>query len=150
MVRWITRDIRSRNCILENSWTHWSFKAGKPTSRLKYVQFQYSLYSPCIGPRSRDSKINGRSCDIVVDYRAERDFTDCEMFDAKIASALKRTISSAHFRRRVSVEEQRAQKDDRFVRGSQIPYMMYEYFRATRAHEAVQGLSDLIQYTLTR
>ena len=33
-----------------------------------------------------------------------------------------------HFRERVSVEEQRAQKDDRFLRGRQIAYIIYEYF----------------------
>ena len=41
-----------------------------------------------------------------------------------------------------SVEEQRAQKYE------QIAYMMYEYFRATRACEAVQGLSDLFSIRL--
>ena len=41
-----------------------------------------------------------------------------------------------------SVEEQRVQKSDRFSRGGQIAYMIYEHFRATGAYEAVQGLSD--------
>ena len=45
-----------------------------------------------------------------------RDFTNYEMPDAKIASALKKILTSVHFRRRVSVEEQRVQKDDRFSR----------------------------------
>ena len=43
-----------------------------------------------------------------------RDFSDFEMLDAKIASALKRIISNQHFRRRVGVEEQTARKYDRF------------------------------------
>ena len=38
------------------------------------------------------------------------EFTDCLMLDAKIASALKKLLTSVHFRKRVSVEEQRAQK----------------------------------------
>ena len=46
------------------------------------------------------------------------------------------------------VEEQRAQKSDRFLRGRQIAYMIYEYFRATGAFEAVQGLSDLFRIRL--
>ena len=37
-------------------------------------------------------------------------FLDFEMLDAKIASALRKIISSTSSRRRVSVEEQRAQK----------------------------------------
>ena len=52
------------------------------------------------------------------------------------------------FRRRESVEEQRAQKDDRFLRRKEIAYMIFEHFRATGAHEAVQGLSDLFKKRL--
>ena len=47
---------------------------------------------------------------------AGQDFPNFEMLDAKIASALKKLLTSAHFRKIVSVEEQRAQKDDRFLR----------------------------------
>ena len=50
--------------------------------------------------------------------------------------------------KRVSVEEQRAQKYDRFWRGWQIAEMIYEHFRATGAYEAVQGLSDLFNIRL--
>ena len=45
---------------------------------------------------------------------------DFEMLDARIASALRMIISNTSFRRRVSVEEQRAQKYNRFLRGRQI------------------------------
>ena len=58
-----------------------------------------------------------------------------EMLDAKIALALNKLLTSVHFGIRVSVEEQRAQKDDRFLRGRQIAYMIYEHFRATRASD---------------
>ena len=77
------------------------------------------------------------------------DFPDYDMLDAMIASALKRLLDKrVHFRKRVSVEEQRAQKYDRFLRGRQIAYMIYEHFRATGACEAVQGLSDLFSKRL--
>ena len=49
------------------------------------------------------------------------DFLDYDVLDAMIASTLKKLlINCVHFRKRVSVEEQRAQKSDRFVRGRQI------------------------------
>ena len=54
----------------------------------------------------------------------------------------------AHFQKRVSVEELRAQKDDRFLRGRQIAHMICEHFRSTAAYEAVQGLSDLSKIRL--
>ena len=77
-----------------------------------------------------------------------RDFPDFEMLDAKIASALKKIISQQHFRRRVSVEEQPAQKHDRTLRGRQIACMIYDHFRATGAYDATQDQSDLFNVSL--
>ena len=45
---------------------------------------------------------------------------DFEVLDAKIASALNRIIQNTQFQRRISLEEQKAQKEDRFLRGRQI------------------------------
>ena len=71
------------------------------------------------------------------------------MFDAMIASALKRLLGKLiHFRKRVSVEEQRAQKTSRFLRWRQIAHTIYEHFRATGVFEAVQRLSDLLKLHL--
>ena len=39
-----------------------------------------------------------------------------EVLDAKIASALNRIIQKTQFKRRISLEEQKAQKQDRFLR----------------------------------
>ena len=52
-----------------------------------------------------------------------------EVLDARIASALNRIIHNSHFKRRISLEEQKAQKEDRFLRGRQIAYLIYDYFR---------------------
>ena len=77
------------------------------------------------------------------------DFPDYDMRDAIIASALKKLLDRhVRFRRRVSVEEQRAQKYDRLSQGRQIAYMIYEHFRATGGDEAVQGISDLFNIRL--
>ena len=77
------------------------------------------------------------------------DFHDFDILDAMTASALKRLLDKhIHFRKRVSVEEQRAQNSDRFSRGRQIAYMIYEHSRATGTREAVQGLSDLFTISL--
>ena len=68
-----------------------------------------------------------------------KDFPDFEMLDAKIASALRKIISNSNSRR-VSVEEQRGHKHDRFLRGRQIAYMIHDHFQATGACNAAQGL----------
>ena len=43
-----------------------------------------------------------------------------EVLDARIAPALNKIIHNSHFKRRISLEEQKAQKQDRFLRGRQI------------------------------
>ena len=56
---------------------------------------------------------------------------DFEVPDERIASALNRVIHNSHLKRRVSLEEQKAQKEDRFLRGGQIAFLIYDHFRVT-------------------
>ena len=71
-----------------------------------------------------------------------------EVLDARIASALNKIIHNSHFKRRISLEEQKAQKQDRFLRGRQIAYLIYEYFRVTGAHDSVENYADLFTISL--
>ena len=48
-----------------------------------------------------------------------------EVLDAKIAPALNRIIHNTPFKRKVSLEEQKTLKEDRFLRGRQIAYLIY-------------------------
>ena len=85
--------------------------------------------------RSGDGCISGQSQDCAVNWRVS--FTEFEMLDAKIASALKKIITNPYFKKKVSLEEQKARMEDRFLSGRQIAFMIYEYFRVTGAHGAV-------------
>ena len=71
---------------------------------------------------------------------------DFELLDAKIASALNRIIHNTRFKRKVSLEEMKVQKEDRFLRGRQIAYLIYEYFRVTGANDSVENYAD--QFTI--
>ena len=71
-----------------------------------------------------------------------------EVLDARIASALNKIIHNSHFKRRISLEEQKAQKQDPFLRGRQIAYLIYEYFRVTGAHDYVENYADLFTISL--
>ena len=71
-----------------------------------------------------------------------------EVLDARIASALNKIIHNSHFKRRISQEEQKAQKQDRFLRGSQIAYLIYEQFRVTGTHDSVENYTDLFTISL--
>ena len=73
---------------------------------------------------------------------------DFEVLDARIASALNRIIHNSHFKRRVSLEERKAQKQDRFLRRRQIAYLIYEYFRVTGANDSVENYTDLFTIVL--
>ena len=55
----------------------------------------------------------------------------------KIASALNKIIQNSQFKKKVSLEEQKAPKEDSFQRGRQIAFMIYDYF---------EGLALMIQY----
>ena len=66
-----------------------------------------------------------------------------EVLDARIASALNKIIHISHFKRIISLEEQRPKKQDRFLRGRQIAYLIYEYLPVTGANDSVENYADL-------
>ena len=69
------------------------------------------------------------------------------MLDAKIASVLNKIIKNSQLKK-VSLEEQKAQKKDWFLRGRQIALMIYDYFRVAGANEKVLAYTDLSSVTL--
>ena len=71
-----------------------------------------------------------------------------EVLDARIASALNKIIHNSHFKRRISLEEQKVQKQDRFLRGRQIAYLIYDHFRVTGIHDSVENFADLLTISL--
>ena len=71
-----------------------------------------------------------------------------EVLDAKIASTLNSIIHNTQFKRNVSLEEQTVQKENRFLRGRQIAYLIYEYFRVTGANDSVENYADLFTVVL--
>ena len=120
------------------------------------VNFTTEVCSKSADPHVKMHWINevdmAKSIDELMTSRSlvgRNDFPDSDMLDAVIASALKRLLDKhIHFRRRVKVQEQRAQKYARFLRGRHIAYMIFEHFRATGACEAVQCLLDLFSIRL--
>ena len=73
---------------------------------------------------------------------------DFDLLDARIASALNRIIHNSHFKRRVSLEEHKAQKEDRFLRGRQTAYLIYEQFRVIGANGSVENSADLFRNSI--
>ena len=71
-----------------------------------------------------------------------------EVLDARIASAMNKIIHNSHFKRRISLEEQKALKEDRFLRGRQIAYLIYGHLRVTGANDSVENYADLFTIVL--
>ena len=69
-------------------------------------------------------------------------------FPKKLASALNKIIQKSQFKKKISLAEQKAQKEDRFLRGRQIAFMIYDYFRMIGAHDAVLDYADVFSVTL--
>ena len=68
---------------------------------------------------------------------------DFELLDARIASALNKIIQNTRFKKKVSLEEMKAHKEDRFLRGRQIADLIYEYFRVIGTNDSVENYADL-------
>ena len=67
-----------------------------------------------------------------------------EVLDARIASALNKIIHNSQFKRRISLEE----KEDRFHRGRQIAYVIYDHFWVTGTDSSVENYADLFTIVL--
>ena len=65
-----------------------------------------------------------------------------EMLDTRIAAALNKIIQNSQFKKKVSLEEHKAQKEDPLLRGRQIAFMIYDYFRVTGAHDTASDSAD--------
>ena len=76
-----------------------------------------------------------------------KDFPNFDMLDAKIVSALNKIIHNSQFKKKVSLEEQKAQKEDRFLRRRQIAFMIYDHFRVNGAHDTALDCADLFAVT---
>ena len=98
--------------------------------------------------RSGDGRFGGRLKNHRAQSRVFSHFLNFEMLDARIASALHKIIQNSYFDKKVSLEEHKAQKEDRFFCGTLIAYMIYDCFPVTGAHDTVLDHADLFTITL--
>ena len=73
---------------------------------------------------------------------------DFELLDARIASALNKIIQNTRFKKKVSLAEMKPHKEDHFLRGRQIAYMIYEFFWVTGANDSIENYADLFAIVL--
>ena len=66
-----------------------------------------------------------------------------EVLDARIGSALNKIIHNSSSKGESVWRNKKAQKEDRFLRGRQIAYLIYDNFRVTGSHDSVPSASLL-------
>ena len=95
--------------------------------------FQLSLGGNVMDHRSGDGRFGGRLKITALNSGFFLISTNFEMLDARIASSLNKIIeNSLLHKKKDSLEEQKAQKEDPFfLRGRQIAYLIYDYFQVT-------------------
>ena len=72
----------------------------------------------------------------------------CERPDLFREITFQKLLAASDFRKKVFIEEQKAQNEDRFLRGRQIAFMIYDYFRITSKDESILDFCDLMGISL--
>ena len=143
MIWLLSKDCKSRSFILTQFSTPSTFSCWK-------IRFKTKV-SSCSGFPS-EAMLWIKEVEIITsvdDLKSSRSiqgythFPNFKMLDARMASALNKIIQNSYFKKKVSPEEQKAQKEDRFLRGRQIAYMI-----VSGAHDTVLDFSDLFSITL--
>ena len=102
--------------------------------------FWFTLRSDVVDQRSGDGRLSGRY-EVFTVYRRAFSF-------ARKDSILRKIIRNSHFKKKVNLEELESQKEDRFLSGRQIAFMIHDYFRITGAHDTDLDYADLFTITL--
>ena len=117
---------------------------GRRASKQKYVLALVTI--PAAMRRIKEVEIVDSVDDLKTSQSIrEHHFPNFEMLDAKIPSSLQKIIQNSNFKKRVNLAGQKAQLDDRFLRGRQIACMIYECFRVVGAHDGDSSSSAAVK-----
>ena len=91
------------------------FRCGKFDSNIKWLVVLIFHRMPCCGSKEVEMV---DSLDKLKSSRSVcgKDFSKFQMLDARVASALNKIIQNSQFKKKVSLEGQKAQKEDQFLR----------------------------------
>ena len=136
--------------------TFWQIPRPHGIPKLESINFRTEV---CL--KAKDSRLAMRwikeigiakSIDDLITTRSivgRTDFPDYDELDAMMASASRKHHDrQTHFRKKVSVEEQRAQNNDRSLRERQIAFMIYDRYRSIGSCDGIHGLSGLFSIGL--
>ena len=93
--------------------------------------------------RSGDGYFSGRFKILVIHSGSYAFFLILKYWTQELLHPRPRSSRTPTSRRRIRLEEQKAQKQDRFLRGRQIACLIYDHFRVTGANDSVENYADL-------
>ena len=142
------KDCRFEILILINSPLQQHLLVGRKDSRLRYVLVHNVLRKLCYGSKKWRWLNQWMIWNLRVLWE-EFEGQDFEVLDAKIASALNRIIQNTRFKKKISLEEMKAQKKDRFIfRNSIQSGMILENLYKLRIRESEKLKTVLELYNM--
>ena len=122
-------DFKSRNFTLTKFPTPQTFSCWKLRFRdWSMLLFNFPYGSHIMDQRSSCRYFSGRS-KIFVFHPGNYSFSWFELFEREdCISPEQKIFQNFYFKKKVSLEEHKAQKADRFLRGRQIAYLIYDSF----------------------
>ena len=137
-----------RNGILENSWLYGISLLESQFQSWGLPPYSWSSDHHSLDQRSWDCQINWRTCDIAIEYRKAQNSwfrhawcDDCVSLEEASQHAIKSP--------KKSVEEQRAQRYDRFLRARQIACKKLRVFPCNRSLWSSTETLRFVQKTFT-
>ena len=124
-------------------WSTNFFNVGNSIPKSCDYLFWFSIGCCVVDQRSADGLKNWSPRDQFV----EKIYQNSRCWRRTLLLLWTRSSRISNSRRR-SVSKNKAQKEDRFLRGRQIAFMSYDYFRVTGAHDTVLDFAELFSVTL--
>ena len=144
-----TNDCRFRNFTSTNSLRQQRLLVGRQDSRLRYVLVHNFLRKLFCGSK----KWRWLNQWMIQNLRVLTEELMVQTMRYSTRKLLQHWTESSRIpasRKKVSLEEMKAHKEDRFLRERQIAYLIYEYFRVTGANDSVENCADLFTVVLRR
>ena len=116
-----------------------TFACWKMRSKLRCVLVHNFLRKVCCGSKKWRWLIQW----MISNLRVLSEELLVQTLSCSTREALNKIIQNTRFKKKVSLEEMKAHKEDRFVRGRRIAGKCYEYFRDTGANDSVENYADL-------
>ena len=143
------KDCRFRNFTLTNSLLQKHSLVGREDSRLRFVLVHNSLRKLCCGSK-KWRWVNQWMISYLHVLVQEFEHQILKYSMRRLLQHWTESSITPASRKRSVWRNKKAQKQDRFLRGRQIAYLIYDHFRVTGANDSVENYADLFRIVLRK